>query len=118
MFVLWQRDSISMRELAEQTVLDKSTLTRMVEHLESSGHVERKSDEKDRRKVIVLLTDESRWLQAVYEEVSARMSEVLYDGFSEDEIEQFEDLLRRVLGNLVKRQDENKTQTEYQRGGR
>jgi DNA-binding MarR family transcriptional regulator len=108
LFVLWQQDSISMQELVEQTALEKSTLTRMVERLEGSGHVVRVPDESDKRKVLVQPTEESRRLQWVYEQVSARMVGIFYDGFLEDEMEQMEHLLQRVLDNLVKREERNK----------
>ncbi len=90
-----------MQELAAQTALEKSTLTRMIRRLESSGHVRRKPDRCDGRKVAVSLTEESRRMRRVYELVSARMTAVFYRGFRNDEIERFEESLQRILANLM-----------------
>ena len=99
-FVLWQNDGISIQELAKRTSLEKSTLTRMLERLESSGHLLRVPSKEDRRKVIIQLTPKDERLINDYEQVSKDMLEVFYKGFAEDEIDRFERDLSRIYENL------------------
>ena len=54
----------------------------------------------DRRRTRILLTPEARQLRARYDEVSARMNELYFSGFSDDEIETLERFLDRILINL------------------
>ncbi|MDY7076466.1 MAG: MarR family transcriptional regulator [Chloroflexota bacterium] len=101
MFVLWQEDGISIGELAKKTSLGKSTLTSMLDRLEGMGYVTRVRSEDDRRSVLIRLTEKDESWQEVYAQVSQDMGRLYYDGFSEGEIDEFEQYLRRILDNLV-----------------
>jgi DNA-binding MarR family transcriptional regulator len=101
MFVLWQQDDISISELAKKTSLGKSTLTSMLDRLEEMGYVTRIRSEEDRRSVLVKRTDKDESWQEVYARVSQDMGRLYYDGFSESEIDEFEQYLRRILDSLV-----------------
>lgn len=101
MFVLWQKDGISISELAKKTSLGKSTLTSMLDRLEEMGYVTRIRSEEDRRSVLVKRTEKDESWQEVYAQVSQDMGRLYYRGFSESEIDEFEQYLRRLLDNLV-----------------
>lgn len=100
LYVLWQHDGISISDLSAQTSLANTTLTSMLDRMEASGLVVRKSDPKDRRSKLIALTDKAKSLQEDYERISQEMSDLYYIGFSEQEISQFEAYLQRVLTNL------------------
>lgn len=100
LYVLWQQDGISISGLSAQTSLANTTLTSMLDRMETSGLIVRKPDPKDRRSRLIALTDKAKALQEDYERISQRMSDLYYIGFSEQEISQFEDFLQRVLTNL------------------
>lgn len=102
LFVLWEDDNISISELSDKTGLAKTTLTSMLDRLEASGHIQRLFDPKDRRKINIALTDGARALKPQYDEVSARMNDIFYEGFADDEIDRFENALLRILSNLKK----------------
>ncbi len=101
LFALWKRDDIPITELAKETLLHKSTLTKMLDNLEESGHIRRRYPPENRRTVYIQLTDENRRLKAKYEAVSERMRAIYYKGFTGEEVNQLGDLLERVLENLV-----------------
>ena len=86
MFVLWQKDGISISELAKKTSLGKSTLTSMLDRLEEMGYVTRIRSEEDRRSVLIKRTEKDESWQKVYTQVSQDMERLYYDGFSESEI--------------------------------
>ena len=100
LYVLWQKDGISIKTLSEQCGLAITSLTSMLERMEKQGLLRRESDEKDKRKTLLFLTDRAYALREDYEYVSARMGTVFYEGFSEEEIRLFESFLHRVLDNL------------------
>ena len=103
LFVLWEEDDIPIHELSDKTGLAKTTLTSMLDRLEASGEVQRAFDPFDRREVRIRLTETARNMKDQYDEVSARMSEIFYNGFSDDEIVIFENGLQRILKNLTRR---------------
>lgn len=103
LYVLWQKDHISIVELSALVGLAKTTLTSMLDRMEENGLIERVPDENDRRKCILILTERARNLQGKYEQVSQEMNDIYFQGFREEEIKEFEQYLRRVLNNIKER---------------
>jgi DNA-binding MarR family transcriptional regulator len=99
-YALWGTEALSQTELARRTKLDKSTLTLMLRRLEETGLVERVRDPRDRRATLVSATERNRALSVSYEAASREMTAAFYRGFAAQEIEAFEDFLRRIVANL------------------
>lgn len=106
MFVLWREDEIPVSELAKKTSLGKSTLTSMLDRLESSGYIKRVPSAEDRRKILIQRTEKDRSFQHLYVRVSKEMNELFFGGFSKREMDEFEAYLRRVYDNLTRREGE------------
>jgi len=102
LFVLWQKDGISINELAKRTALSKSTLTIMLDRLEEKGYVIRVPSKEDRRVILIKRTEKDKRLENKYTEVSNVMTELFYKDFSPNEIDEFENYLKRILANLIK----------------
>lgn len=100
LYVLWGRDAITISQLSAQTSLANTTLTSMLDRMEAGGLIRREPSGTDRRAMLIYLTDKARSLQTDYERVSQQMNECYYREFTEAEVYQFEDYLRRVLDNL------------------
>ncbi len=100
LYILWQEDNISLRDISERTSLAPTTLTSMIDRMEESGLVRRVSDSKDRRKILLALTDKARKLHGDYTEVSSQMTRIFYSGFTDEEIGQCEKLLEKIYNNL------------------
>ncbi len=100
LFVLWERDGIPITELAQATMLSKSTLTSMLDRLEEAGHLRREPSPEDRRVTLITLTERNRLLRDRYDQVSGEMTELFYEGFTPDEVATFVRGLRRILENL------------------
>lgn len=87
-------------DIAKRLRIEGPTLTRMIDALEQDGLVERVPDPADRRTKQLRVTQGG---EAVLEELFAiadEMRERLLDGFSEDEIEQMNRVLRKLIGRL------------------
>jgi len=100
LYVLWQNDNLPIGELAQRTSLAKSSITSMLDRMEEKGQITRIYDRNDRRQIRVRLSDKAKKLNKCYEEVSQRMNEIFYDGFSDEEILLFEKALNKILFNL------------------
>lgn len=102
MFVLWQNDEISFKELAKRSSLSKSTLTSMLDRLEKMGYVNRIRSKTDRRKILIKLTEKDKNLHGKYVKISQEMNGIYYKGFKDNEIDDFENYLFRIFNNLSK----------------
>ncbi len=101
LFVLWQNKRLAIKELAKKTSLSKSTLTSMLDRLENMNYIKRVHSKTDRRKILIELTEKNRNLSDNFVKISQKMNGIFYKGFSNIEIDIFEEYLSRILSNLT-----------------
>ncbi len=102
LYVLWERDYLSITEVGKLTSLAKTTLTGMLDRMEEGGLVERVPDKKNRRQIFIRITEKAKAYREKYDAVSEEMNQLFYQGFRDDEVQEFEDMLRRIKANLEK----------------
>ena len=100
LYILWQEDGIPIRELSRRSGLAVTSLTGMLDRMEAAGLIYRDRGDKDRRKVLIFLTDNARSLEKGYNEVTEEIENIYYKGFSEEEIDQCEKYLQRIFHNV------------------
>ncbi len=100
LYILWQKDGLTISQISVQTSLANTTLTSMLDRMEQSGLIVRSPSPSDRRALLIHLTDKAKSLQQDYDRISQQMNELYYLGFTDAEILQFEGYLTRVLNNL------------------
>ena len=105
LFVLWQKDKITQKELATEIGLAKNTITVMLEKMEKNDLIRRITDENDKRKSLVILTDYAKSLKKSFDEISDEMLRKVYKGFSEEEIDKYEGYLHRIIRNLEEKEE-------------
>ena len=101
LFVLWKNDSLTVSEISDKTSLAKNTLTVVLNGMVNKGIVTKRVNPENRRQTIISLTDYAKSLKERYEVVSQQMNELFYQGFSNDEREQFESYLERIVKTLT-----------------
>ena len=65
LLTLWKNGPLSPSKIAEGTVRERTTATRLIDRLEKKGIVKRKSDDRDGRRVIVTLTEKGESLREI-----------------------------------------------------
>lgn len=100
LYVLWQEDGVPIKTISERCGLAITSLTTMLERMEKSGLIIRQQGSGDKRKTLIFLTDKAKALKEDYDAVSDRMSAIFYQGFTEEEIRNFEEHLERIRLNL------------------
>lgn len=103
LYVLWEYGPQSMVDISKNTSLAKTTLTSMIDRMEENGLVTRTYDKKDRRQILVSITEKTQKLRDSYNAISDQMNAIFYNGFSEEEIKSFEKALARMITNLEER---------------
>lgn len=91
-----KRGSCTMRELATELMVSKQQLTQLVDRMVEAGQVVRKSDENDRRLVLIELSDKGR---TMFKEMGAGLRKNFrekLDKIPDSELEELEAMLPRI----------------------
>jgi DNA-binding MarR family transcriptional regulator len=100
MFTLEKHEGMSNSEMAKFLNVTPATLTNKIKRMEKAGLVIRKRDPEDERISRIYMTEKG---QGIMNQVKISMQEtetVLLNGFSEAEIEDLREKIRRILGNI------------------
>ncbi len=100
LYILWQGDGVPISRLSKETGLAMNTLTGMLDRMAAAGLVRRDRGDRDRRKILIYLTDGAKALEKDYNAVTEEIEGIYYKGFSPEEIDALESYLRRVLANV------------------
>lgn len=94
-----EKDLLTQQDLANHFMRDKSIVLRQVNSLIDMGYVVRSTDEDDKRKKNLILTDKGNKLVQLSKELSHQVSEELLDGISEEELKHFEHVISKIQQN-------------------
>ncbi|TXT62753.1 MAG: MarR family transcriptional regulator [Promethearchaeota archaeon] len=98
--LLLQKDLIPIHQVGDRLSLTKSTLTSVLDNLEESGLISRVPSKEDRRKILIKLESKGNETIVPYQQIISEMNAIFYNRFKEDEIENFELKLTKILENL------------------
>jgi len=100
LFVLEQKGTITMLELAKHTIKDKSTVSSVVNKLEAGGYITKEKDSEDARYTKLSLTPKAKEIQNVLMKMSDEMNQKLFKGLSSAEKAIFFELLGKIYNNV------------------
>ena len=95
MMVLWEKRSLTVKELGEYLYLDSGTLTPLLKKMEAQGLVSRRRNAADERSVIVSVTDAGEALRARAADIPKRIGACL--PLTKSEAASLYELLYKVL---------------------
>ena len=75
MMVLWDKKSVTVKELGQILYLDSGTLTPLLKKLEAKGYLSRKRSETDERNLIVTISKQGDSLREKAVEVPGKMAQ-------------------------------------------
>jgi DNA-binding MarR family transcriptional regulator len=102
---LLHHDGISQEILIKDLDCDRATGTRSINKLEENGYVRREKDPQDRRAYRICLTEKSRQLGPVIQQMSMLLNDIVFDGFTGEEKALFIGMIRRAIGNISSEND-------------
>jgi len=97
---LWRGDGILTSVLARDVNVTGSTLTGVLDRLESKGLIRRAASGQDRRVVEIWLTDEGRAMRKPLIKIIDDINDKALNGFSQQQQKQFLKALDKVGDNL------------------
>lgn len=105
--LLSEHEGLTQREIADRLHIRPPTVTVGLRRMEKAGLIEKRSDERDQRKVRIYLSEKGNTLNATATEKLNRTEEKLIKGFSKKEIDFMKVCLMRLIENI---EDMEKTQ--------
>ena len=98
MMVMWEHQSLNVKQLGEYLYLDSGTLTPLLKKLEDKGYIERKKKDSDERNLIITVTEKGMNLRDKALSVPESMGTCI--SLSKDEAELLYKVLYKILNNL------------------
>jgi len=95
--VLFDRDSLPLKDIVARVEVDQGSLSRMVDRLIDRGWVQRIADPADRRAVAISLTKAGRSLVPKLSAEADRNEEAFFSGLPVAERERFLRTIRKLL---------------------
>ena len=97
MLVLWEKRSVTVKDLGTELFLDSGTLTPLLKKMEAKGLITRKRSELDERSLIVSVTEEGMALREKAVEVPYQMASCV--NLQPEEAAELYRLLYKLLDN-------------------
>lgn len=98
---LFQEAPPSLTELAEVMGSSHQNVKQIVNKLEQTGFVRTFPDEKDKRKIRIIMTEKMEAFSEKYRDQENSFMEKLYEGITEEEVAQTYRTMTRVEQNLI-----------------
>ncbi|WLR42455.1 MarR family winged helix-turn-helix transcriptional regulator [Bacillus carboniphilus] len=98
---LYKNDGVTQDYISKKLYIDKATVTRAIQKLESEGFVKRTVSPDDRRQNLVYLTKKARKVEKDILNVLRDVNDVMSENFTEQEKDQIICLLKKMVNNMV-----------------
>jgi DNA-binding MarR family transcriptional regulator len=96
---LWENDGMSITDLGEKAQLEKSTMTSLIDRMETAGLVRREDHPTDRRAYQICLTPRGKEMEQKLDEVVSRVYRHLTRGITEEDLQRSIKVCRRLIQN-------------------
>jgi len=100
LLVLWEKDSITVKELGQKLFLDSGTLTPMLKRMEGNELLERRRSLEDERSVIISLTKKGQELKQKAECIPSQLLKNLSMDY--EELKNLDYTLTTILQRIQK----------------
>lgn len=101
LMMLYNKDGVNQKTLAETLHIDKATSARAIKKLEEQGFVTRIRDANDRRNYNVFLTEKAKKLKPKIREMLRNWTKILLKDISKEDEEKLFNLLEKIAQNAT-----------------
>jgi len=98
--ILWKEEGLTQKQLSDRASLTEPTVHTALNKLEQQGIVTRCTQNGNKRKQHVYLTDNGRAMQSVLEPLAVEANEIALQGLDDADQERFRQTLILILQNL------------------
>lgn len=97
---LYQKERVTMKEIADAIHRTKPTVTVLVNKLAELGLVRKTQAAEDSRVIYAELTCKGKELQKIFEKISEDLMQQVFRDMTQEEIKKLESSLQKILANL------------------
>lgn len=97
---LWREEGLTQSELADRTIKDRTTITRILDLLEKKGLATRRKDASDRRTFRIHLTEAGHQVREVLFPLVRGYAERIYADLLDAEFAALETIMGKINGGL------------------
>lgn len=101
LLMLKNLNGLSQREICDKLNVKPSTITVMIQRMEKTDLIERKSDENDQRISRIFITEKGLEICKIVEDIHRDIEEECMLNFTEDETNMAKQLLAKMKDNLI-----------------
>lgn len=98
--VLWGREGMSQRELADEANLTESSTVLMLDSMQRAGLVRKRRDAADKRRINVFLTSKARRMKPKLEHYAGRVNAIATRGIAKEDLDTFLRVAIQMRANL------------------
>ncbi len=98
-----KHEGMSQSQLGKDTLKDRHNITRIVNHLEKRGYIERCPDNIDKRAYRLFLTKSGRIIQKKLTPVVLNHLQEMFNGLSSEDLRTLLRIFKRTVNNLEKK---------------
>jgi MarR family transcriptional regulator for hemolysin len=99
--VVARKPGVTQRTIAEALEISEASAGRLIDRLCAEGLLERRERDDDRRARAVYITEKAEPLLAKLAEIAAVNEELMFKGFSEQELDNLQNYLDRIYQNAM-----------------
>lgn len=107
-FHLSHNESLTLNELVKLTHMKAPSISVQLQKMDQEKLITRKADENDLRKSYISLTEKGRECEKLFISKCKETEQVMFENFSEDEMEILKGYLKRITNNLIEDMEENR----------
>lgn len=100
--ILSQQDGLTHSEIAEIMEISPAAATKVIKRMEQNRYILRKPDKKDERVSRVFIQENGNAIIHQIDQSFHQLHQTMFDGFSEEDLLKFHDLLMLIRNNLLK----------------
>lgn len=98
--ILAKEDNVTAGRISEILDIKPSSVTQIIKKLEEAGTATREKSAEDSRVTVVKITEKGQESLDEHGEIGTTLKEVLFDSFTEDELENLNNYLERMIDNI------------------
>ena len=98
---LWRQDGRTPTELADLTIRDRTTVTRLIDGMVKKDLVKREIDPNDRRRSLIFLTARGESLQQELVPIAQELIQQSLNGISHEDINHIVRVMKQMAENLL-----------------
>lgn len=92
---------VQIKTIYDTLLKQKSTITEMINRLVKLGYLEKEGCQEDKRVTYVVATEKALAFQRDFDLISQQLLEKVFEGFTEEEKDEFTRLMLKSIGNFT-----------------